>query len=225
MPLPTYLANPTRSSLPAMAEGWIGAIMSAEQGNPLPPGALYAIDNNCGPARNAEPGSKYPGDEAYLDYIRRVRWDQSGDDYTDPDLDHCLFATAPDVLGDAKATLDRARTTGMLGWIRDACVPAALVAQDGLELLDVPWDDFDVLFLGGSTEWKLGQAARDLTAQARERGKGVHMGRVNSWKRYTYAASIGCTSVDGTFLVFGPDKNLPKLIGWIQRQATEPALF
>jgi hypothetical protein len=42
----------------------------------------------------------------------------------------------------------------------------------------VPWDAFDVLFLGGTTDWKLGPAAADLTAEARRRGLVVHMGRV-----------------------------------------------
>lgn len=42
---------------------------------------------------------------------------------------------------------------------------------------------FDVLFLGGSTAWKLGSAARRLTTEAKARGKQVHMGRVNSLKR------------------------------------------
>jgi len=90
----------------------------------------------------------------------------------------------------------------------------ALVAQDGLEKLRVPWDDFDALFIGGSTEWKLGRWAALITAAARIRGKHVHMGRVNSLKRWRSAASIGCHSVDGTYLVFGPNKNLPRLLGW-----------
>jgi len=38
------------------------------------------------------------------------------------------------------------------------------------------------------------------------------------------AASIGCDSVDGTFLAFGPDKNLPQLLRWL-RLADEPTLF
>jgi hypothetical protein len=83
----------------------------------------------------------------------------------------------------------------------------------------VPWDEFDVLFLGGSTEWKLGEAAAALTAEAKSRGKHVHMGRVNSRKRYRYARSIGCDSVDGTYLVFGPTVNLPKLLSWLEEAA------
>ncbi len=44
---------------------------------------------------------------------------------------------------------------------------------------------------------------------------GVHCGRVNSLKRLRYAASIGCQSADGTFLAYGPDRNLPVLLGWL----------
>ena len=83
--------------------------------------------------------------------------------------------------GDAAATLTR--SAPFLPAIRALGYPAALVAQDGLEDLDVPWDDFDVLFIGGSTEWKLGPHARALAAEAKARGKGVHMGRVNSQRR------------------------------------------
>jgi hypothetical protein len=63
-------------------------------------------------------------------------------------------------------------------------------------------------------EWKLGAAARLLVREAKARGKRVHMGRLNSETRHDYARHIGCDSVDGTYLVFGPDKNLPKLLSW-----------
>jgi hypothetical protein len=101
--------------------------------------------------------------------------------------------------------------------IRKLGYPAALVAQDGLESLEVPWSDFDVLFLGGSTGWKLGEHAAALTAKAVSQGKWVHMGRVNSFKRITYAKQIGCTSSDGTYISFGPSKNLPKVLSWLER--------
>jgi len=112
-----------------------------------------------------------------------------------------LFATAPDVVGDAQATLNLSLPT--FEWIREVA-PAALVAQDGLENLDIPWDDFDVLFVGGTTDWKLGEAAAAIVAEAKHRGMWVHMGRVNSHRRTVYAESIGCDSVDGTYLRFRP---------------------
>lgn len=128
-------------------------------------------------------------------------------------LKECIFATAPDVLGDARATLDRSRF--VLPLIRELGIPAALVAQDGLENLTIPWNDFDCLFIGGSTAWKLGFAVRQLAAEAKTHGKWLHMGRVNSLRRIRYAQAIGCDSADGTFLAFHPTVNLDKLAQWL----------
>lgn len=130
----------------------------------------------------------------------------------------CLFATAPDVVGNAAATLER--SLPVLPLLRSLGYPAALVAQDGLELLPVPWGRFDVLFIGGTTEWKLSAAAQQLAAQARQRGKRVHMGRVNSFKRLKLADDFGCDTVDGTFLKFGPTQNLSRLLAWFDKLRT-----
>jgi hypothetical protein len=111
----------------------------------------------------------------------------------------------------------------MLEQIRAAGFPAALVAQDGLEDLPISWRSFDALFLGGTTHWKLGAAAARLAQQARRRGLWVHMGRVNSLRRLRYAQLIGCHSADGTFLAYGPDRNLPILLGWLRAVAQDPA--
>jgi hypothetical protein len=135
----------------------------------------------------------------------------------------CLFATAPDVVhqtergpvGDAAATLKR--SAPVLPAIRQLGYRAGLVAQDGLEQLDVPWDSFDALFIGGSTEWKLSDHARRLTAAALHRGKTVHMGRVNSYKRLRIAHTFGCHTVDGTFLKYSPTENLGRLLGWFTK--------
>ena len=64
---------------------------------------------------------------------------------------------------------------------------AALVAQDGLEHLTVPWGEFDVLFIGGTTAWKLGPGPVKLIRTARKLGRYIHMGRVNSFQRFVYA--------------------------------------
>ncbi len=112
----------------------------------------------------------------------------------------CLFVTVPDVVGDARATAHLFE----VWWpaVARRGLPAALVAQDGLEHLErwlaLAWPRIDALFVGGRTEWKLGAASECLVAEARRRGKWVYMGRVNSARRIRYAASIGCDSVDGT---------------------------
>lgn len=131
----------------------------------------------------------------------------------------CLFAVAPDVLGDALATWRRSRD--WLGAIRVLGYPAAFVAQDGWEALAVDWSSFDVLFIGGSTEFKL--ASRPLCIEARERGKWVHVGRVNSKRRYDHFADVA-DSCDGTFVIYGPRANIPKVTNWVD-SIREPTLF
>lgn len=137
----------------------------------------------------------------------------------------CLFATAPDVIPmrlekqginpneAGKRTLERAAP--YLPRIREVGFRAALVAQNGMEHLELPWDTFDVLFIGGDNAFKLGQEAVALVAQAKLRNKWVHMGRVNSLKRIKYASQIGCDSTDGTFIKYGPAINIPKLLTWL----------
>ena len=133
---------------------------------------------------------------------------------------HCLFAPAPDVVGDAAATLVRSRP--VLARIRGYGFKAAFVAQDGLT--DPPWDEFDALFIGGSTEFKLSHQARDLVDAANARGKWTHMGRVNSETRLRTAAMWGCNSADGTFLKFAPDTNVPRLLAWLDSLNRQPEM-
>ncbi|MFJ5103220.1 hypothetical protein [Streptomyces sp. NPDC088554] len=202
-----YLTTPSGAKVrAAMAAGLLGWMQTPAQGNILPPGQAWGADNGCF-------GRGYPGDEGYLSFLS-AHGDRARD---------CLFATAPDVVGDAAKTMTR--SLPFLPEIRRRGYPAALVAQNGLEALTVPWDDFDVLFIGGDTEWKLGEHARALTSEACRRGKWVHMGRVNSLKRLRYAQSIGCRSADGTYVAFGPDVNLPKCLEWVRRVNEEAPLW
>lgn len=164
----------------AMTCGDLGQMCTPnERRRPLP-GVVWAADNGCFSTR-------YVGDGRWMAWLADLS----------ADAGRCLFATAPDVVGDAQATLARSRP--WLPGIRRLGYRAALVAQDGLEHLDCPWDEFDVLFVGGTTVWKLAAASRDLIAEAKRLGKWVHMGRVNSRRRWSYAEHIGCDSVDGTF--------------------------
>lgn len=132
----------------------------------------------------------------------------------------CLFATAPDVVGDAHGTYYR--SLDVLPWIRRLGYRPAFVAQDGIE--NVPWDLLDCLFVGGTTEFKLSEIAYDLAAEAKARGKWAHMGRVNSWRRISAAAAAGYDSTDGTYITFGPDVNLPKVIRWLDQLKEQPCL-
>jgi hypothetical protein len=179
-----------------MDRGLLGQIATPAAGNKVVAGREWCADNSVF-------ADKYPGDEAFLTWLDRLQ----------PFRASCRFVVAPDVVGDAVATL--ARSAPMLSLIRRAGYRVALAAQNGLEDMSVPWDSFDCLFIGGDTAWKLGPHARALTVQAHHYGKWVHMGRVNSWERLRIARQFGCDSVDGTYLAFGPDKNLPKLLRWL----------
>ena len=101
----------------------------------------------------------------------------------------CLFVTAPDVVGDAAATLAAwrfwSRVIGGLG------LPVAFVAQDGLTAERVPWDDMAALFIGGSTDYKESAEVVSLMAYAKARGMWVHWGRVNGRRRYAMAKRTG----------------------------------
>lgn len=139
----------------------------------------------------------------------------------DQDPTRCLFATAPDVVGDHPATV--ARSASWLPRIRDAGYPAAFVAQDGITPDDTPWDTFDCLFVGGRDGWKLGPDCATIMAEARSWGKWIHVGRVNSWRRIHRAYLLGADSADGNVLRYGPDTNINRIRSWLSRIASSPS--
>ena len=192
--IPMYFANPTAAALPYMRRRILGYIDTPRQGNTRPRRVFWCADNGCY-------SDKFDRSE-WLTFLRKNTHARGT----------CWFATAPDVVGDAGATL--ARSERYLGYIRSLGYPAAFVAQDGIENTTVPWRKLDVLFIGGTTEFKLGPVAAEYAAKALRLDKRLHMGRVNSLTRYRVAHEIGCHSVDGTFLTYGPEQNLPRLLSW-----------
>ncbi len=106
----------------------------------------------------------------------------------------CLFVAAPDVVGDARRTLECLDHwyPALHGW------PIALVAQDGAENLPIPWAIIKAIFIGGSTEWKMGAHAAAIIKAAKIMEKYVHVGRVNTALRYEYFEDLGVNSCDGT---------------------------
>jgi hypothetical protein len=158
----------------------------------------------------------------------------------------CLFVTVPDVVRCgrcrqevARCSCEQASKRAVFGDARRTAeqfeiwapglerrgLPVALVAQDGLERLDGwlarTWHRLDALFIGGSSEWKLGPAAAAIARDAKRRGKWVHMGRVNSARRVRYAASIGCDSIDGTKWVRWRDRYLDEGLTLVSQPAQQ----
>lgn len=127
----------------------------------------------------------------------------------------CLFVTSPDVVGDAAETMHRfAIWRDELGEL-----PVALVAQDGLT--DPPWAEFSALFIGGTTEWKMGDQAQKLIREAKSLGKWVHMGRVNTYSRTRYAQQIGCDSIDGTQFSWFRSRWLDSFLSVVRQESLE----
>lgn len=131
-----------------------------------------------------------------------------------------LWVAAPDTVCDQAATLQQFDRWQPI--IARHGLPAALVAQGGADKLPVPWDRLDAIFIGSPTEWKLSDEARRLCVEAKDRGKLVHVGRVNSRKRIMHLARWGCVdSVDGSGFSRWPDKKVPKGLAWVEEaQAT-----
>jgi hypothetical protein len=201
-----YLSGCVRDDLPA----GMGVMLTPMMGNRVPNDRMWAADTGC----FNQPGKH--DDAAYLRWLEdRVSA-----------VGRCLFATAPDVVGDGWGTLRR--SYDVLPRIRDCGFDAALVGQDGMTPEMLPWDTFDALFVGGTTSWKLSEAAVTLIRAAKAHGKWVHVGRVNSEERVMHFRRLGeglVDSVDGTYIAFGPDRNAPRVASWMKRAAMQTVLW
>jgi hypothetical protein len=194
----------------------------------------WGMDNGCYTSKG-----EFDGDE----FLRQI--DRIFNEVPDSQ-ESLLFANAPDVFdpeagrGDPVATIER--SLPFLPQIRALGAPAGLVAQDGLQDMidEIPWDEFDVLFLGGSDSFKLGynvsrpgghpnydRESEDtikwamLIHECHERGKGIHVGRSNSYARLRWAYMIGANSADGTFIMMGPTKNTERVKQWYRKLKAE----
>jgi len=141
--------SPHQPEVAAMLDAHEIGLMCQPASNPPKAGWVWAADNG---AFNA----KWDADK-WLRWLQKPH-PRSG----------CLFAVVPDVVADADATRHRwdqwAPTVAALNY------PLAYVAQDGVTPEEVPWDELDCLFIGGSTEWKLSEAAYGMASHAIDRG-------------------------------------------------------
>jgi len=107
--------------------------------------------------------------------------------------DQPVFACLPDIVGDAARTVElfdqfKVMTTG---------VPRALVLQDGIKRIRIPWDDLSAVFIGGSDQFKYGAEAFAAAKAAKMLGKWVHVGRVNTASRVRNWLGLA-DSIDGS---------------------------
>lgn len=121
-----------------------------------------------------------------------------------------LWVVVPDVVGDREATLrewDR--------WapqLRDLYrVSLAFAVQDGMTEADVP-ELADVVFVGGTTNWKWLHYDRWPKAGFR-----THVGRVNGYQYLRDCHRAGVESVDGTGFFRGDQNQLRGLRAYLEQ--------
>lgn len=147
-------------------------------------------------------------------YTEREKWSEAAWHYTLERARRCeqkpLWVLVPDVVGDRTGTLARwaefAPVARRYGW------PLAFAVQDGMIAADVP-RDADVVFVGGSTEWKWQTVPTWCVEFPR-----VHVGRVNTIERVWLCDDLGAESADGTGWMKNP--NRPDQIDALQEWLT-----
>ena len=174
----------------------IGALITPQSGNKPPTDIPWAADN-----------AAYSNwdEKKFVRMLNKISQEE-----TKP-----IFVACPDVVGNAIETAKQFRCWQPL--IKEYNFPVALVLQDGQESIGVPWHEVDAVFIGGTNDFKLGQYVRYIVGAAKEKGKWVHMGRVNSQKRAKYAQKIGCDSIDGTHFSIEP-KTIHKFLRFLKKE-------
>lgn len=133
--------------------------------------------------------------------------------------DQCLFVTVPDIVGSARRTLEIWKHMRHLfsSW------PLALVMQDGMEDMEIPWDEIAAVFIGGCDPWKDSKATIDIVKTAKILQKHSHIGRVNTIKRFKLFAEAGADTCDGSGIAMY-DHMLDDIARGLSKKP-EPSLF
>lgn len=124
-----------------------------------------------------------------------------------------MWITVPDWVADRDTTLRR--WDAHAPRIASYGAPLAFVVQDGMTPADVPAES-DVVFVGGSTDWK----ERTLSIWCATFPR-VHVGRVNGYRMLRACADAGAESCDGTGWFRGDMKQLEGLERFLMEQAGE----
>lgn len=207
------LANNTGIRTGYLAGRFPGKIghLHSPQPKRSPPGPFefmpYALDNGA-----------FAGGENWseVDWLKMLEWAKlSGQ--------RPLWTLVPDVVADRERTIERwhiyAPVARRYGW------PLAFAVQDGMTAEDVP-PDAELIFVGGSTDWKWQTVASWCKAFQR-----VHVGRVNVYRRLCECHDLGVESVDGTGWMRGDQRQYRGLLAYLEestnarKRVTQDQLF
>lgn len=158
--------------------GHLGHLYSPGSARTPMPHIPYALDNG---AFAAWAGGNEWDANAFVAHVERFAWARY----------HPEWVVVPDVVGDKDATLSlwdewsiRIRTS----WPH---LNLAFAVQDWMSPDDVP--ECDVVFVGGTTDWKWDTVDEWCGAFPR-----VHVARVNGYAPAMRCSELGAESVDGT---------------------------
>ena len=120
------------------------------------------------------------------------------------------WVVVPDVVADRDATLKM--WSKWFPIVKDIIphVPLAFAVQDGMRKEDVP-TNADIVFVGGTTEWKW-RNLREWT----QNFKRVHVARVNSERLLWMADKAGAESCDGTGWMRGGEDRIEELQRYLE---------
>jgi len=189
---------------------YLGVLMTPQNGNricslPLP----WALDNAA---------FSKPDDDKFWRVCMKS-WDVC--EYHPP-----MWVAVPDAVGNHSETV-RLFGTWCNQWRAEiGYIPwrLAFVLQDGCRVGDVPWSAIHAVFVGGSTRFKLQQTG-ELIGEAKQRGKLVHVGRVNTLRRLRFAHDAGADSVDGTSFSMFPATCISRACEFLRSLEKSPTLF
>lgn len=137
-----------------------------------------------------------------------------------------MWIAVPDIVCNHAATVELFESW-LAEWeyeIGDAPWPLAFVLQNGATIDSVPWDRIECVFVGGDDTFKL-KDCLELVDHAKQLGKLVHVGRVNTLCRIRYAFDLGADTIDGTGFSMYPDKKIERALKEIARVAATANMF
>ena len=174
----------------------IGLLLSPNGWKYTPDVIPYALDNG-----------------AYYAFTQKVEWDEKAF-YKMlnkvPMWKKPLWVACPDKVMDRKETLKMWPVHSKR--ILEAGFKSAFVLQDGMTKADVP-QEAEVLFVGGSFEWKW-KMLPDICTW----GKRVHCGRVNSYEGLWICDENNVESCDGTGWVRGGIERMQPMINYLEEK-------
>lgn len=183
-PMKLYQGNNTgKKSVSVCQEHGIGIFLCADYRNP-DRFRYYAVDNGAFSAWIN--GTEWSGIK-FLELLNKV-----GRAQRPPD-----FVIVPDKVAAGLESLEWS-----LEWrdkLPDIGTRYYLAVQDGMKKQDLKnvISKFDGLFVGGTMDWKL-TTAQEWVELAHEHRKPCHIGRIGTWERIVWAATIGADSIDST---------------------------